>query len=74
MWSSRVKKLFFDRGAIPITYSSEALYFLGASPTLANTTGKFFNLTTLEEPVPPALDRVAAEKLWEKSLELGELI
>jgi len=33
--------------------------------------GKFYNLTTEEEPAPPALDMAAAEKLWEISLELG---
>ena len=38
-----------------------------------NISGKFFNLTTKEEPAPPALDREAAENLWELSLKLGGL-
>ncbi|HBC78262.1 MAG TPA: short-chain dehydrogenase, partial [Bacteroidales bacterium] len=35
--------------------------------------GKFFNLTTLEKPAPPALDIEAAYQLWGKSLELSGL-
>jgi hypothetical protein len=35
--------------------------------------GKFFNLTTEEEPAPPALDREVAPMLWEKSLEMAGL-
>ena len=49
------------------------LYYLGVSGELENTSGRFFNLTTEEEPAPPALDRDEAEKLWELSLELGGL-
>jgi hypothetical protein len=40
---------------------------------LDNISGKFFHLTTEEEPAPPALDKEAAEELWELSLELGGL-
>ena len=32
--------------------------------------GKFFNLTTEEEPAPPALDREVAFELWDISLEM----
>jgi hypothetical protein len=35
--------------------------------------GKFFNLTTPENPAPPALDREVADALWEISLKLGRL-
>jgi len=67
------KKIFIDTNAKPLEVSAEALYYLGVSSELANTSGKFFNLTTQEEPTPPALDREAAEELWELSLKLGGL-
>lgn len=67
------KKTFIDRSARFIENSSESLYFLGVSKKVKNSNGKFFNLTTEEEPAPPALDREEAEKLWLLSLELGEL-
>jgi retinol dehydrogenase 13 len=51
--------------------SAEALYFLGVSKDVENTSGKFFNLTKLEEPAPPALDKEVAHILWEKSIELA---
>ena len=51
--------------------SSKSLYYLGVSPEMEGVSGKFFNLTTEEEPAPPALDREVAEKLWEISLQLG---
>ena len=38
---------------------------------LENTSGKFFHLTTEEEPAPPTLDMEAAQELWEVSVELG---
>ncbi|MGD8404470.1 MAG: SDR family NAD(P)-dependent oxidoreductase [Anaerolineales bacterium] len=67
------KKLVVDRTARPLDISAESLYFLGVSSELENTSGKFFNLTTEEEPAPPALDKDAAEELWKISLELGGL-
>jgi NAD(P)-dependent dehydrogenase (short-subunit alcohol dehydrogenase family) len=67
------KKLIVDRTARDIEISTEALYYLGVSSKLEKTSGKFFNLTTEEEPAPPALDKDAAEKLWELSVELGRL-
>ena len=65
------KKTIIDRTARPLDISAEALYFLGVSKNLDNVSGKFFNLTTEEEPAPPALDKEAAEKLWKLSHELG---
>lgn len=50
--------------------SAEALYYLGASRRLDGVSGKFFNLTTEEEPAPPALDREVAYELWEKTLSM----
>ena len=67
------KKMFVDITARPLEISAEALYYLGVSSELVNTSGKFFNLTTEEEPAPPALDRQAAEELWALSLDLGGL-
>ena len=67
------KKIFIDRNARSIENSSESLYYLGVSKKLENISGKFFNLTKEEQPAPPALDSEEAEKLWQLSLELGEL-
>jgi hypothetical protein len=49
------------------------LYYLGASKEIEGVSGKFFNLTTEEEPAPPALDKEAAYELWGKSLVLSGL-
>lgn len=68
-----IKRIFIDRTAKPAETAAEALYYLGVSSDLDNTSGKFFNLTTEEEPAPPTLDEEAAEKLWVHSLELGGL-
>ncbi len=67
------KKVVVDRTARPLDISAESLYYLGVSSELDNTSGKFFNLTTEEEPAPPALDKDTAKELWELSLELGGL-
>lgn len=66
-----LKKLFLDRNTRPVDFAAEALYYLGVSDEVEKSSGKFYNLTTEEEPAPPALDRAAAEKLWEISLESG---
>jgi len=67
------KKVVVDRTARPLDISAESLYYLGVSSELDSTSGKFFNLTTEEEPAPPALDKETAKALWEISLELGGL-
>lgn len=67
------KKAIIDRNARSIENSSESIYYLGVSDKLNNISGKFFNLTTEEEPAPPALDRDEADKLWNLSIELGEI-
>jgi len=67
------KKIFVDRTARSAEMSAEALYYLGISRELDNISGKFFNLTTEEEPAPPALDKDAADELWVLSHELGGL-
>ena len=67
------KKILIDRSAKSINNSSESLYYLGVSEKVKNISGKFFNLTTEEEPAPPALDKEEAEKLWQLSINLGGL-
>jgi NAD(P)-dependent dehydrogenase (short-subunit alcohol dehydrogenase family) len=66
-----LKRLFVDSTARSAEISAEALYYLGVSPELSGVSGKFFNLTTEEDPAPPALDGEAAERLWMISLQLG---
>ena len=67
------KKHFLDRTLKPAEISAEALYYLGVSNEIETVSGKFFNLTTEEDPAPPALDKDVADALWEKSIEMGKL-
>ena len=67
------KRNFIDKTLKSPEISAEALYYLGVSKEVEAVSGKFFNLTTEEEPAPPALDKEVAYELWEKSLELGGL-
>lgn len=65
-----IKKHLFDKILRPTEISAESVYYLGVSDEIEGMTGKFFNLTTVEDPAPPALDKEAAYELWEKSLEM----
>ncbi len=65
-----IKKHFYDRMLRPTEISSESIYYLGVSKEMEGVSGKFFNLTTMEEPAPPALDKEAAHQLWTKTLEM----
>jgi NAD(P)-dependent dehydrogenase (short-subunit alcohol dehydrogenase family) len=67
------KRNFIDKTLKSPQISAEALYYLGVSDELEGVSGKFFNLTTPEEPAPPALDKDVANELWEISLESGRL-
>jgi short-subunit dehydrogenase len=67
------KRNFIDKTLKSPEISAEALYYLGVSREIEGVSGKFFNLTTEEEPAPPALDKEVAYELWEKSLKLGGL-
>jgi retinol dehydrogenase 13 len=67
------KKNVIDRSLRSPQISAEALYYLGVSKEVENVSGKFFNLTTEEEPAPPALDKEVAYELWDISLEFGGL-
>ena len=65
-----IKKHVYDRMLRPTEISSESIYYLGVSKEMEGVSGKFFNLTTMEEPAPPALDKQAAFELWTKTLEM----
>jgi len=67
------KKKFLDRTLKSPEISARALYFLGVAKEVEQVSGRFFNLTTIEEPAPPARDREMADLIWEKSLEMGKL-
>lgn len=65
------KKNFFDKTLKSAKISAEALYYLGVSEELNGVSGKFFNLTTEEEPAPPALDKEVAYALWDQTLSIA---
>lgn len=67
------KKTLLDKALDSVAIAAEALYYLGVSDDLEGVSGQFFNLTTMEEPAPPALDRSSAAVIWQKSLEMGDL-
>jgi len=67
------KRNFLDRSLRPAQISAEALYYLGVSTEIDNQRASFFNLTTLEEPSPPAIDREVADELWDMTMELSGL-
>ncbi len=64
------KKHFYDKILRPTEISAESIYYLGVSDEIEGVSGKFYNLTTEEEPAPPALDKEAAYMLWAKSVEM----
>ena len=68
-----IKKNFYDKILRPTEIASESIYYLGVSKDLNSVSGKFFNLTTEEEPAPPALDKAAAHELWKKCIEMTEM-
>lgn len=53
--------------------SGEALYYLAASPEMAQVSGRFFHLTIDEKPAAHALDREKGRKIWDLSLQLAGL-
>lgn len=67
------KRNFLDKMLRPTEIATESIYYLGVSQDMEGVSGKFFNLTTEEEPAPPALDKEAAEEIWDKSLEMAGL-
>jgi len=67
------KRNMFDKMLRPTEIASESIYYLGVSKELVGVSGKFFNLTTEEEPAPPALDKEAALEIWAKSVEMTKV-
>lgn len=67
------KRNFMDRGLRSPEVSAKALYYLGAAKEVENISGKFFSLTTEEEPAPPSLDREVAYELWDITIKLAGL-
>lgn len=65
-----IKKNLLDKTLRPTDIAAESIYYLSVSEDLNGVSGKFFNLTTEEEPAPPALDMKAANELWTKSVEM----
>jgi len=68
-----VKRNFYDKILRPTEIASESIYYLGVSNEMEGASGKFFNLTTEEEPAPPARDKEAAYEIWEKSLKMVQI-
>jgi retinol dehydrogenase 13 len=66
------KKNSLDKALKPTSMAAEAIYCLGVSEELASVSGKFFNLTTLEDPAPPAMDHENAKILWQISREMAK--
>jgi NAD(P)-dependent dehydrogenase (short-subunit alcohol dehydrogenase family) len=64
------KKNSLDKALKPTSMGAEAIYYLGTAPEMDKISGKFFNLTTQEEPAPPALDRETADALWDLCVDL----
>lgn len=67
------KRNVLDKSLKSAECSAEALYYLGVSPEMEGKSGNFYNLTTLEEPAPPAVDKEVALELWEKTLKITGL-
>lgn len=67
------KKNILDKSLKPASISAESIYYLGVSKEVESISGKFFNLTTLEIPSPPALDTETAKLLWNLSIKMGKL-
>jgi retinol dehydrogenase 13 len=67
------KRNILEKMLRPTDIAAEALYYLGVSEDLEGISGKFFSLTTEEIPSPPAWDIDEARKLWEVSINLGNL-
>lgn len=67
------KRNIVDKNLKSTETSAEALYYLGVSPEMEGVSGNFYNLTTWEEPTPPALDREVAQELWQKTIEMTGL-
>lgn len=54
--------------------SGEALFYLASSPEVEGVSGKFFNLTNEEIPAPHARNRELGYQVFQKSIELTNLV
>jgi NAD(P)-dependent dehydrogenase (short-subunit alcohol dehydrogenase family) len=68
-----VKRNMYDKILRSTEIASESIYYLGVAKEMEGISGKFFNLTTEEEPAPPALDKEAAFEIWAKSVEMASV-
>jgi NAD(P)-dependent dehydrogenase (short-subunit alcohol dehydrogenase family) len=66
-----IKRNIYDKMLRPTGIASDSIYYLGISKEMEGVSGKFFNLTTEEDPAPPAVDREAAGETWEKCMEMA---
>jgi len=69
-WSQRLFVRPFLRKTV---ISGEAIYYLAAAPEMQNVSGKFFNQTVEEKPMPHALERKLGKRVWQISEELTGL-
>ena len=69
-WS---QKLFVRPLLAKANISGEAIYYLAAAPEMQKVSGKFFNRTVEESPMPHALDRDLGKRVWQVSEELTGL-
>jgi len=53
--------------------SGEAIYYLLAAPEMQDVSGKFYNKTNEETPMPHAMDRALGKRVWGVSEELTGL-
>ena len=67
------KRNVLDKMLRPTDIASESLYYLGVSKELERISGKFYSLTTEEISSPPSWDIDEARKLWDVSLNLGNI-
>jgi NAD(P)-dependent dehydrogenase (short-subunit alcohol dehydrogenase family) len=69
-WSQRLFVRPFLRKTV---ISGEAIYYLAAAPEMQNVSGKFFNQTVEEKPMPHAMERKLGKRVWQISEELTGL-
>lgn len=63
-WLYRLfKKVVIDRMLIKVDVSAEALYALASDPSLNQSNGKYYHLTTETEPAPHALPSAYAQEV-----------
>ena len=69
-WSQRLLVRPFLRKT---SISGDAIYYLAAAPEMQDVSGKFFNQTVEEKPMPHATDRQLGKRVWQISEDLTGL-